>query len=72
MQVRRVSQEFCLSSLTRPNDCDRIQFVMNLERVGDILILPYGRQDLEPMVLTTAMTEVLAMLRPLEDLNLNE
>jgi hypothetical protein len=64
-RVLRLSNEFCIASATRPDVCDSIQFVMSIEREGDQLILPYGRNDVEAMVLTIPFEKLDSMLQPL-------
>eukprot|EP00952_Eustigmatos_sp_NYUAD-ZCMA_P012930 51660-Eustigmatos_ZCMA.PRE.1 len=56
-RITRLSHEFCFSSIQRPNDGDWIQFPPCLERVGDVLVMPYGRQALECMALTMRMQD---------------
>lgn len=67
-RVLRVSNEWCIGSATRPAACDSIQFVMNMESDGEMLILPYGRNDVEAMVLTMPLEQAKEMLLPIERL----
>jgi hypothetical protein len=64
-RIVRVSPEWCISSLTRPNDCEAIQFITSIERDGSVLILSYGANDLEARVLTVRLEDVMSMLKTL-------
>eukprot|EP00952_Eustigmatos_sp_NYUAD-ZCMA_P009500 39225-Eustigmatos_ZCMA.PRE.1 len=66
-RVTRLSHEFCLSSMQPGHETDYIQYIPCLERVGGVLVLPYGRQDLEAMVFTMGITDAVKMLRSLEE-----
>jgi hypothetical protein len=65
-RILRVSHEWCIGSLVRPGDCEAIQFVTSIERDGGVLILGYGANDLEAMVMTLRVDDVLGMLRPVK------
>lgn len=65
-KIQKLSHEFCFSSMDRQEDCDRIQFINDIERVGGVLVVGYGRWDLEPMIFTITIEEVLDMLRPID------
>jgi hypothetical protein len=64
-RVTALSDEFCISSLTRPGSCDVVQFLASPERDLDTIIVPYGRGDIESAILTLPLEEVRAMLQPI-------
>lgn len=64
-KILRISHEFCFQSLAREDECEAIQFSPEFERVGDVLLIPYGAMDLEAIIFTVELSDILDILRPL-------